>query len=354
MHVIDLTTAVLGRCLAAGALALCATAGAHESFAPALARVLPQTVGVYVLRDDGARPVLDLDAGRIEARPLSPQVGAGILIGDGHFVTAAHVVAQARRVVVKLADARVLQAQVVGSDEEADIALLRLERAPRLPEPPAWGRSASLRPGDWVVAVGEPFGLGRSVAAGIVGAKDRHFADDTDVLYIQSDVALNPGNSGGPLADAGGAIVAMNLRTVAGPYGATGVSLSVPIEIVLQIARELRSGGGAARPRLGLEFCDLTPFEALDHGRLHGDGALVSAVHKGGIGERMGVRENDIVIALNGRAIASSADLARALLAWREAVGTRLVVVRDGRPVELVMRPDGAPRAGAGAMEAMP
>lgn len=346
MHFLAIRTGVLARCLAAAALALAATAGAHESFAPALARVLPFTVGVYALPHERPRAVLDLDTGNFEVRPPSPQVGAGFLVDEGHFVTAAHVVAQAQRVVVKLADARVLQAQVVGRDDVADIALLRLERPPRLPQPPAWGRSTSLRPGDWVLAVGEPFGLSASVAAGIVAAKDRHFADDGEVLFIQSDVALNPGNSGGPLADAAGAIVGMNLRTVAGTHGTTGVSLSVPIEIVLQIARELRRGGGVPRPRLGAEFCDLTPLQALDRGRPYADGALVSLVHQGSIAEHMGLREDDIVIALNGRAIASSADFTRALLAWREPLGTRLVVVREGRPVELVVRRAGAPRAG--------
>jgi serine protease Do len=317
----------------------CAAAAAHESFAPALARVLPATAGVYSVGDG--------DLGMDDAvetpsdRPRAMQVGSGFFIGEGYLVTAAHVVARAQRVVVKLSDARVTTAQVVGSDPETDIAVLRLAHAPRLVDPPPWGRSAALRPGDWVVAVGEPFGLGRSVSAGIVGAKDRHFADDTEVLFIQSDLALNPGNSGGPLADARGAIVGMNLRTVVGPYGTAGVSLAVPIEIVLQIAQELRAqsdGRAVARPRLGADFHDLTPPQALERGRAYADGALIAAVDRGSLAERMGLRPDDIVVGLNGRAIASSADFTRALLAWRVALGTRVVVVRGDRLTELVMR----------------
>lgn len=320
-----------------------AAAHAHDSFAAAVARVLPLTVGVYALREAQDEVSVGLRDTPADEALRPPQVGSGFFIGEGQLVAAAHVVARADRVVVKLADGRVAAAHVVGADPDTDIALLRVDLAPprAAAQPLPWGRSATLQPGDWVLAVGEPFGLGRSVSAGIVGAKDRHFADDAEMLFIQSDLALNPGNSGGPLVDASGAIVGMNLRTVVGPYGTAGVSLSVPIEIVLQIVQELRaqpSHRGSGRPRLGADFVDLTPPQALSRGRLYADGALIATVHAGSIAERAGLRADDLLVGLNGRAIASSADLARALLRWRVALGTRLVVMRDGRMVELVVR----------------
>jgi serine protease Do len=157
----------------------------HASFAPALARANPFTVGVYSLVD-----VDRLSFG--EPPTAKSQIGAGFRIdASGLIVTAAHVVAGARRVVVKLADSRVACAELIASDDETDIALLRIPiEAVR---GPVFGRTASLKTGDWVLAIGEPYGLNRSVVAGIVGGKDRHFADDGEMLFIQSDVLLNPG-----------------------------------------------------------------------------------------------------------------------------------------------------------------
>ncbi|MBQ1762871.1 MAG: trypsin-like peptidase domain-containing protein, partial [Aquincola sp.] len=208
-------------------------AAAAGSFAPALQRGLPWIVGVYGLVD--RRPAADEtqadDGGTAAADPMDPdglldvRIGAGFVIdAEGRAVTAAHVVQQAQQVVVRLPDQRVLRAQVLAIDDEADIALLQLP-------PQAWpagrppgvlpplGSATRLRPGDWVLAVGEPYGLNRSVTAGVVGGTDRHFGDDHELLFIQSDLALNPGNSGGPLLDASGAIVGLNLRTMAGVYG---------------------------------------------------------------------------------------------------------------------------------------
>jgi serine protease Do len=183
------------------------------SFAGALARGLPAAVGVYGIGQNDARssshpepgvsPAPLRSADRGDLPPWSDfdvrsRVGAGVFISaDGLIATAAHVVADAARIIVKLTDERVFTADLVAVDDDADIALLKV--AATLPEPPPLGNSASLRPGDWVLAVGEPYGLDRSVVAGIVGGRDRHFAEDGAVLFIQSDLSLNPGNSGGPL-----------------------------------------------------------------------------------------------------------------------------------------------------------
>jgi serine protease Do len=156
------------------------------------------------------------------------------------------------------------------------------------------------------------------------------------MTYIQTDAALNPGNSGGPLLDVEGAIVGMNVRTVVASAGSPGVSLSIPIEVVLRIARELQ-GGSIVRPKLGAEFHDLSPVEALALGRAYAHGALVELVAVHSPAERAGLRSGDIVVGFNGRPVVGSADLALALLSWRQVAGTRITVYRDGRYQQLVL-----------------
>ncbi|MBX3604757.1 MAG: trypsin-like peptidase domain-containing protein [Piscinibacter sp.] len=311
---------------------------ASTGFAGALARALPYAVGVYgsahrrVEDESGAGPTADAERGA-DPQPYA-RIGAGFMVdAQGLVVTAGHVVTDTDQVVVKLDDQRVLAAQVIGIDADTDIALLRIDyRAPRAPP---LGRASTLRPGHWVLAIGEPYGLNRSVSAGVVGGTDRHFVDEPELLYLQTDLALNPGNSGGPLVDAGGNIVGMNVRTVIGAYGAPGVSLSIPIEVVNEVVAELLSSGSVTRPRLGAEFVDLSPTVALMRGRRDTSGALVTAVRPGSLAERLGLQVDDIVVGMQDRPIANSADLARLLLSWRVLAGTRLRVLRDGQPRDL-------------------
>jgi serine protease Do len=332
-----------------------ATPAAPPGFAAAVRRGLPLTVGVYgvgalVPAEEYAEAVpgraAPVGTAKAAGAPLLPEaperidesisIGAGFFIdGDGTIATAAHVIADAHTIVVKTNDRRVFEAELVGADEESDIALVRIPVS--LPAPPVLGRSAALRSGDWVVAIGDPYGLARSVAAGIVGGGARHFADDTDALFIQSDLALNPGNSGGPLLDAAGAIVGMNLRMMVGPYGTAGVSLSMPIELVLRLARDLSAGAPGTRPRLGAKFEDVSPPAALAAGRLIADGAVITSVQSGGFAERIGLRVDDIVVGFNGRPLGDSADLVRSLLGWEREEGTRVTIYRDGDYLELAL-----------------
>jgi serine protease Do len=316
---------------------------APPGFSAALERALPATIGIYAVGrpslapaaapglmaraappSEGAAPVEGAEEGRI---------GAGFVVDrEGLIATAAHVVVDARRIVVKLADQRVAAAELLGVDEDSDIALLRVPLA--LPEP-VLASSKNLRAGDWVLAVGEPYGFSRSVAAGVVGGVDRHLAEEPELLFIQSDLAINPGNSGGPLLDASGAVVGMNSRTMIGSFGAVGVSLSVPIEIVMQVIGELRDPPAAPRPRLGAAFQDVSAPAALAAGRSHAQGALIGDVQSGGLAERMGLQAGDIVVGMNGRGIGDSAELAHALLRWRHSAGTRITVWRQRAYVEL-------------------
>ncbi len=323
---------------------------APSTFAAALARGLPAAVGVYgvsmppasVSNAAGSGPAaLRRSSDRGERPPWTDvdprtRMGAGFFVSaDGLIATAAHVVTDAPSIIVKLPDQRVMMAELVAADADADIALIRI--AASLPAPPPMGDSASLRTGDWVLAVGEPYGLDRSVVAGIVGGRGRHFAEDGELLFIQSDLSLNPGNSGGPLLDIRGNIVGMNLRSIVGPFGTPGLSLSVPIEIVRQIVDELASHGRITRPRLGAGFEDVSPFAALAAGRTHASGALISSVSAESLARRIGLHTKDIVVGMNGRPIGDSADLARVLLSWRSARGTKITVFREGRYEQLVM-----------------
>lgn len=315
------------------------TAGAGAGFATALARAAPFAVGVYgIARNPTPTVAANAPADGERGEPVLPyaRIGAGFFIDNqGHVVTAAHVVADCDEVIVKLADQRVIPATLVGLDADTDIAVLRI--ASPGPVAPPLGRSTMLRPGHWVLSVGEPYGLNGSVAAGIVGGTDRHFSDDPELLFLQSDLALNPGNSGGPLLDTTGDIVGMNMRTVVSAYGTPGVSLSIPIEIVLGVVGELRSGGRIVRPRLGAEFDDLSAHLALARGRTTTQGALITIVRRGSLAERMGLKVDDIVVAMNDRPVASSADLARSLLGWRQTPGTRVVVLRGEQVVSLAL-----------------
>lgn len=311
------------------------------SFAEALRLALPSVVSVYGEgNEDPEREGIDFEpqAARRAQRPerspwsspSSPStIGAGFFLdAKGTFVTAAHVIDGARRVLIKTPDLQVLVAEVIGKDEDTDIAVLR---APGISSVvPVFGRPAASRPGDWVLAVGEPFGLQRSVVAGIVAGRTRHFAEDPEGFYIQSDMALNPGNSGGPLLNTSGAVIGMNLRTVVGPFGTAGVSLSIPIQTVLQIAQELQRGTSGSRPRLGATFEDVSPSAALAAGRRHATGAQITGLKDAGRGRALGLQLGDIVVGMNGHPIEDSADLARRLLAWRQERGTRMVVWREG------------------------
>lgn len=308
------------------------------SFSAALARALPSSIGVYGVHRRSPQDVDEVAVGPPAEpreglpwtdREVSARIGAGFFISsDGLAVTAAHVVHDAWRVIVKLSDRRVFVAEVVGTDRDADIALIRIPVT--LGAEPALGTSLAVWPGDWVLALGEPYGLDRSVTAGVVGARSRHFAEDGALVFIQTDLSLNPGNSGGPLVDTRGLIVGMNLRTVVGVYGGPGLSLAVPIEVVRQIASEIATHGAVLRPKLGAGFEDVTPFAAVAHGRPYASGALINDVSPGGIAAQMGLRRGDIVVGMNSRPIEDSADFARALLRWRSAAGTRITVFRAG------------------------
>ncbi|MES2014897.1 MAG: trypsin-like peptidase domain-containing protein [Pseudomonadota bacterium] len=261
-------------------------------------------------------------------RPPKPQadeilygVGSGFFISsDGYVLTNAHVVDGADDVVVTLIDRREFKARVLGSDKRADVALLKVD-ASKLPSLPI-GDSARIRVGEWVIAIGSPFNLENTVTAGIISAKSR---DTGDYLpLIQSDVAVNPGNSGGPLINMRGEVIGMNSQFATLSEGFNGISFAVPIEEAMRVSDQLRKNGKVTRGYLGVEIGNVGKevAESLSLGHVHG--VEVARVAAGGPAEKGGIKVGDIILKFNGAPIERSGDLPH--LVGSAPVGSRAVV----------------------------
>jgi serine protease Do len=259
-------------------------------------------------------------------------VGSGFIISsDGYVLTNAHVVAGADDVIVTLSDRRELKAKVLGADKSSDVAVLKVEGAnlPRL----AVGDSSRIRVGEWVIAIGSPFNLENSVTAGIISAKSR---DTGDYLpLIQSDVAVNPGNSGGPLINMRGEVIGINsqIATLSGGYN--GISFAVPIDEAMRVADQIRKTGKVARGRLGVLIAEVSKDVAESIGLDKARGAEVSQVEPGGPADNAGIRPGDIILKFNGAPLERSSDLPRQV--GQTTVGSKATVTvwRRGTQLEL-------------------
>ena len=261
--------------------------------------------------------------------------GSGFVVSaDGLVLTAAHVVRGAETVTVRLADRREFAASVVGMDLVTDVAVLRIA-ADHLPTV-RLGDSARLRSGDWVLAIGSPFGFDHSASAGLVSAVDRAIPDEP-LRFIQTDVPLNPGNSGGPLFDAHGEVVGINAQIFSITGGFQGISFAVPIDLVRQAAQQIVASGRALHGTLGVTTQDLDATLAVAFGLGAPDGALVVAVQDGGPGAKAGMREGDVVISADGRDVTSSGDLSTTVALRRPGDRLLLRLWRDGRAISVLV-----------------
>jgi serine protease Do len=228
--------------------------------------------------------------------------GSGFIVSpDGLILTNAHVVADAEKVTVKLLDRREFEAKVLGSDAKSDIAVLKID-ATKLPAV-RLGRPESLRVGEWVVAIGAPFGFDNSVTAGIVSAMGRSLPDDGYVPFIQTDVAVNPGNSGGPLFNLDGEVVGINSQIYSRSGGYQGVSFAIPIDMAMDVSRQLQASGHVTRGRLGVGIQDMDQALAESFGLEAPRGALVSSVEDDGPADRAGIKAGDVVVSFNGHPV---------------------------------------------------
>jgi serine protease Do len=259
-------------------------------------------------------------------------IGSGFIISnDGLVLTNAHVVEGADEVIVTLTDRREFKAKVLGADKRSDVAVLKLE-ATGLPYLRT-GDSNKIRVGEWVIAIGSPFNLENSVSAGIISAKAR---DTGDYLpLIQTDVAVNPGNSGGPLINMRGEVVGINSQIATMSGGYNGISFAVPIDEAIRVADQLRKTGKVARGRLGVQIGEVSKDVAESLGLGKARGAEVSLVEAGGPADKAGIRVGDIILKFNGTAVERSADLPR--LVGATAIGSRATVTvwRKGAQMDI-------------------
>lgn len=259
-------------------------------------------------------------------------VGSGFIISDdGYVLTNAHVVEGADEVTVTLTDRREFKAKVLGADRRSDVALLKVA-ATNLPYLRT-GDSSKIRVGEWVIAIGSPFNLDNTVTAGIISAKSR---DTGEYLpLIQSDVAVNPGNSGGPLINMRGEVIGINsqIATLSGAYN--GISFAVPIDEVMRVADQLKKTGRVTRGRLGVQISEVTRDVAESLGLGKARGAEVSMVEPGGPAERGGVKVGDIILKFNGQAIDTTRDLPRLVGATKVGAKATVTVWRRGAQLDV-------------------
>ena len=240
----------------------------------------------------------------------SKSLGSGFIISsDGYVLTNAHVVDAADEVTVKLTDKREFKAKVIGSDRRTDVALLKID-ATGLPKV-TLGDPAKLKVGEWVVAIGSPFGFENSVTAGIVSAKGRSLPQENFVPFIQTDVAINPGNSGGPLFNLKGEVVGINSQIYSRTGGFMGLSFAIPIDVVIDVTEQLRTTGKISRGRIGVVIQEVTKELAESFGLSKPLGALINSVEKGGPADKAGLEPSDVILKFDDKTVNSSADLPR-------------------------------------------
>jgi serine protease Do len=256
-------------------------------------------------------------------------LGSGFIISnDGYILTNAHVVDGADEVTVRLTDKREFKAKTIGTDKRTDVALIKID-AGGLPVV-KMADISQLKVGEWVVAIGSPFGFDNSVTAGIVSAKGRSLPQENYVPFIQTDVAINPGNSGGPLFNMRGEVVGINSQIYSRSGGYMGVSFAIPIDVAMEIQNQLRATGKVSRGRLGVVIQEVSKELADSLGLAKPIGAVVNAVEKGGPAEKAGLEPGDVLLKFDGKTIINSADLPRMVGATRPGTRTLLQVWRKG------------------------
>ena len=259
----------------------------------------------------------------------SQSLGSGFIISsDGYILTNAHVVSEADEVLVKLSDKREFKAKIIGTDKRTDVALIKIEGT-NLPKATI-GDPAALKVGEWVAAIGSPFGLENTMTAGIVSAKGRALPQENFVPFIQTDVAINPGNSGGPLYNLRGEVVGINSQIYSRSGGSMGLSFSIPIDVAIDISNQLKASGKITRGWLGVAIQELTKELAESFGMKNTNGALIAGVEKNGPADKGGLMAGDVIIKFDGKAITASADLPRVVGGTKPGKIAAVDILRKG------------------------
>ncbi|MBF5093302.1 Do family serine endopeptidase [Azospirillum sp. INR13] len=337
----------LGASPAAAALPLGAVGGG--TIAPMLEQVTPAVVNISVLsqapqaenpllRDPFFRRFFNLPDQMPQGRP-QVSAGSGVIVdaANGYVVTNSHVVENAQEIAVTLKDRRRLRAKLIGRDAATDIALLQI-KAESLTALPL-GDSDRAKVGDFVVAIGNPFGLGQTVTSGIVSALGRSgLKIEGYEDFIQTDASINPGNSGGALVNFQGELIGINTAIIGPAGGSVGIGFAVPVTIVRSVMEQLREYGEVRRGRLGVAIQDLTP-DLAESLNLKGDeGALIAKIERGSPADSGGLRSGDVVVAVDGRAIRSATDFRNRIGLLRVGTPVQLTVVRGGGQKSVTVR----------------
>jgi serine protease Do len=275
--------------------------------------------------------------GQGEQEYKSESLGSGFIISqDGYILTNSHVVNAADEVLVKLSDKREFKAKIIGADKRTDIALIKIE-AKNLPKV-SIGDPSKLKVGEWVAAIGSPFGLENTMTAGIVSAVGRALPQENYVPFIQTDVAINPGNSGGPLFNLAGEVVGVNSQIYSRSGGSMGLSFSIPIDVAINISNQLKSSGKITRGWLGVAIQELTKDLAESFGMKGTNGALIAGVEKAGPAEKAGLEPGDVIIQFDGKLIEVSSDLPRVVGMTEPGKSVNVDVLRKGNKKTLRIR----------------
>ncbi|GAC1523642.1 MAG: DegQ family serine endoprotease [Collimonas sp.] len=274
--------------------------------------------------------------------PSHPQImrgeGSGFIISaDGLILTNAHVVDGAQEVTVKLTDRREFKAKVLGSDKQSDIAVIRID-AKNLPTVQI-GNPALTRVGEPVLAIGSPYGFENTATAGIVSAKSRSLPDDNYVPFIQTDVAVNPGNSGGPLFNIKGEVIGINSQIYSQTGGYQGLSFAIPIDVATKVEQQLVKHGKVTRSHLGVSVQEVNQALAESFGLKNAAGALVSSVDKGSPADKGGLETGDVILRFNGQPINHSSDLPSLVADTAPGTSSTIEVMRNGQAKTLTVKP---------------
>ena len=266
----------------------------------------------------------------------SQSLGSGFVISpDGYILTNYHVVGDADAIQVHFSDRRTYDAKVIGSDKGSDIALIKIE-AKDLPTVKL-GKSSDLKVGEWVLAIGSPFGFDHTVTAGIVSAKGRSLPSENYVPFIQTDVAINPGNSGGPLINLDGEVVGINSQIYSRTGGFMGLSFAIPIELAVNVADQLRDSGRVARGYLGVLIQDVDRNLAESLGMVQPHGALVSRVMPDSPADQAGLKVGDVILEFNGKPLLNSSQLPPMVGTARVEEKATLLLLRGGKEKEVAI-----------------
>ncbi len=314
------------------------------SFADAAQAVTPSVVNVFTQKQvrESSNPFANdpifrhFFGDRFDPHPRQvSNLGSGVIVStNGYILTNNHVVEAADEIQVALANGKTYPAKVVGADPETDLAVLKIS-ATHLPAI-VFGQSDSLRVGDWVLAIGNPFGVGQTVTLGIVSALGRsHLGINTFENFIQTDAAINPGNSGGALVDAAGNLIGINSAIYSRTGGSQGIGFAIPANLAQQVMEQIIKNGSVTRGWVGIEVQDLSPEIAESFNLKSTEGALIAGVLKGGPADAAGIKPGDILLAVDGKAVSDSSSLLNLIANLQPGTQAHLTLGRESKRIEV-------------------